>query len=295
MSCRPLKMKFINDTDFLFKLTPRLDRGQQDFKGVAVTTLDVIDGCVKEGIFSFGKSEGLSGMPGDQPGNQIVTFPPNVNVAISGLRSVLSETGISIAVFGEEHTYQKPKPSVGPLSDLDKEMKGIIRDGDTGGFDERDIRRFQKKFDDRRLQKQNLAPHVDFWNLSDLDRQRGDRIAELAEGGVAFPKADLVVLERGLLYQTPLDETIMEDVITGSAESGWSIKMRSAIISAFIFLCVAGGQSANDRVLVFFGEEHAEDILNFFEFFALYSTQVSWVRTRKRQYCLVSSHIPTKK
>lgn len=284
-------MKFIKDTDFLFKLTPRVDRSQNDFEGVGATVLRAIDDCIKEGIFPMGKAQG--GNSGDQPGNDVVKFQPNRNVAISGIRGVLSEAGISIVVLGEEHTYQKPKPSVPPLSYLDKEMKGLINSGDTEGFSQKDLAPFIRRIDGRRQEKQNLGPRINFWNLSDLDRQRGDAVAEIAGGGVAFPKADLVIFERGLTYQGPVDETYMEDVITGSAESGWTIRTRSALISAFIFLCIACGEAANDRVLVFFGEEHALDILNFFEFFASNSTQAGSVRTRRRHYGLIPSHVPT--
>jgi len=285
-------MKLIKEIDFQFKLTPKVDRAAHAFGAIASTVLSAIDSSVKNGDVAIGNQEKLDALSGDKAGVPKVTYQPQINVAIGALQSTFSQSGISIAVCGEDHTYRDGKPEATPLSDLDKQMKELIKSGDIEGFEPKDLAPFRKKFAARKEEKRSLAPKIARWKASELDRQRGDQLAELAAGAETMPKPDLVVLERGLKYQGPVDETIFEEAISGSADTGWSIKQRSALIAGYIFLCAAGGdQTANDRVLVFFGEEHAADIVDFFELFASRSSQIPWVKKRARHYCLIPSHV----
>ena len=285
-------MKLIKETDFQFKLTPKVDRAAHAFETIRATVLSAIDASVQNGDVAIGKQEKLDALSTDTASTPKVTYEPQINVAIGALQATFRQSGISMAVCGEDHTYRDGKPQVEPLSGLDQSMKQLIKNGETEGFHPRELLPFQKKFAARKAEKRNLAPKIARWERSILDRDRGDLLAELAAGAETIPKPDLVVLERGLKYQGPLDETIFEEAISGPADTGWSIRQRSALIAGYIFLCAAGGdQTANDRVLVFFGEEHAADILDFFEFFALRSSQIPWVRKRTRHYSLIPSHV----
>jgi hypothetical protein len=120
------------------------------------------------------------------------------------------------------------------------------------------------------------------------DYPRAQAIIKLADGGETVAP-DLVILERGMIYNPGNSKKFVkeEELIA----TGFSIKQRSAVVAAYLFLCAGGGKiGENFRVLIFFGEEH-KDIFDWFEGLAQMSVSLPWVKGSKRNYGLVPSHV----
>src|SRR5262249_1477252 len=132
-----------------------------------------------------------------------------------------------------------------------------------------------------------------YWDLSEQDRLRANGLLATT-GGVVYPQPNLVIFERKMGYNAPPGiSTAREDALmtptgyTVNAGLNLNDRQRSFAVAAYIFLCVAGGpQNQHDRVLLFYGENHA-DIFDHIEYFAQHST-INWVQKRPRNYVIIS-------
>lgn len=120
---------------------------------------------------------------------------------------------------------------------------------------------------------------------------------------VSPPLPTLVVSERGLLYpaagvlansnanETNLTTVYPPFVPPHNYGLGLSFKERNWVIAGYILACVATGpQNAQDRVLVFFGENHHE-IYKHFELLTKCTSAIH-VQRRPREYVTIRSANP---
>jgi hypothetical protein len=171
-------------------------------------------------------------------------------------------------------------------------FKQALATNDTEGWSQSDFSYANKVVQEYR-DKKNEFKSFDFkrHNAALKDFSRAELLQDLGKSGTTFPKADLIVIERGLkkFYGLGGSSVVREDDLL-PAET-FSIRQRSLLVAAYLFFCaVAGGQQDDARVLLFFGEEH-RDIIDFFEYFALYSDAHRWIRKLSRNYCLIPSHV----
>jgi hypothetical protein len=240
-----------------------------------------IDEAVQKGIVEVGKpGQGTTEVGADWSKSGAA----EVEIAIGTIQAVFGKAGISIAMLGEDHGYKEdaPRPPNVPA-----ELQGIedsldeLRVTDPGFF--RQIGRRVAEFQHAQRTYQADSAH---YEKSLLDMRRAQTITTLADGGEQIPKPDLTIVERAMQYDPQSNPVRETDII----KHGFTIKQRSALIAAYIFLSVAGGdQSGDDRVLILFGAQHA-DIFDYFDEFARKSKSIPWIKMRKRNYAVIKSH-----
>jgi len=129
------------------------------------------------------------------------------------------------------------------------------------------------------------------------DKKRGRSvIAEVHSMFALEPTA--IVLERKIGYYVPkgfTGITIDEDDLTTSGGMkyghGMGLHVRSVVIAGYVFLCLAvGDQKSQEKILIFFGENH-KDILEHFEYF-VQNSAADWVKLRPRSYTFIPSSKP---
>lgn len=255
---------------------------------LASTVCTAIDQAAPRLNIGGGGSSTSSSVVGKQ---DLIVSQPDVNVAISTLQGFFLKTGISIALCGESHAYKDPAPEQPKLLPGQGEMVQAMLNNDTDGWTQREFtmaRKEQQELAGILQEIQQYPAKLDSYRRSQKDCVRAKHLLKNATGGQLFAKVDLIVLERAMkLYTGFYDKsiTVTEDDLLGEA---WSIRQRSALMAAYIFLCAAGGPSGH--VLVMFGEEH-KDILDFFEYFATHSKAFTDVSHVQRNFCLIASHV----
>lgn len=112
-------------------------------------------------------------------------------------------------------------------------------------------------------------------------------------GGLA---PTMVVFERGMAYPSPritghiARETNLTTANAGDFGLGLSPSQRSMVVAGYLVLCLAGGDQNNiDKVILFYGEEHRDIILNYFEYFAAH-TQADYLKKRIRTLLMIRSY-----
>ncbi len=242
-----------------------------------VTT--AIDAYIEKGTIKLGtqNSDKLHAESGATTTNTL----PEKEAAIGKVQEVFAETGISLAFCGEDHNYMYDRAVIEPRSDEYQLMKNWIATGELDPGDADFLRRKQA----RAKMKINVGQRQAIWDKSARDRSRAETLQYYVRGDRLA--VDIVFFERGMIYPKVPKEVREEAIL----KNGFKIKERSALVAAYLFLCVAGGdQTGDDRIIVFFGAEHA-DVLTAFEHLVLKSTQVPWVRKRKRNYCNIPTNV----
>ena len=273
---------FENEVKKLMKSNGELSSGNVTPKGDALgaTICTAIDQAAPKLNLSSGSASSFSPV-GKQ---EIAVCQPDKNVAISTLQGFFSKkTGISIALAGESHAYKDPVPVEPQLPRGQGGMVLAMLGGDTDGWTPQMFalaQQEQVKFGGVLQEIRDYPTKLDAYRKSQKDCARAKTLMK------QFPEVDLLVLERRMMeyrgYETNV--TRKEDDLLGD----WSIRQRSTLIAAYIFLCAAGGPSGH--VLLIFGEEH-KDILDFFEYFATNSKAITNVAHVQRNYCLIKSHV----
>ena len=257
-------------------------------KVVWVVVLNEIDRIVEKKIIRI-ESEKSGGLQNDLGGAPVKESLPETEAAIGKVRDTFGNSGISIAFCGEDHSYQHPEPElkVPEPSDWEKQWEKWYNEGELGEHDAQDyLRKKGQREKETEKAKSDFKILHKSWEQSVQDQSRAETLHNYVNGNNIA--ADLVVLERGMGYLKVKNEIREETIL----EMGFRIRQRSALVAAYIFLCVAGGdQTGNDRILVFFGDEH-QDILECFEHYVNDSVEIPWVRKRKRNYCHIPSHVP---
>jgi len=206
---------------------------------------------------------------------------PEKEAAIGKVQEVFAKTGISLAFCGEDHNYKYDRTVIEPRSEQYQLMKDWIVTGELDPGDADYLRRKQA----RARMKSNVRAQQQVWDKSAQDRSRAETLQYYVRGDKLA--VDMVFFERGMIYPKVPKEVREEAIL----KNGFKIKQRSALVAAYLFLCVAGGdQTGDDRIIFFFGAEHA-DVLTAFEHLVLKSTHVPWVRKRKRHYCSIPTHV----
>jgi hypothetical protein len=248
--------------------------------------VDAINQAISQKLFSIGRTNEVM-TPGTQSYDKTTSMGIGVEPAIGTIQSLFAKSGISIAVCAEDHRYKDDPPVKPKIDPYTKGMRDAINAGDTEGWLPKDLAAAQIKIQLHAAAKQTYRTQLAWYNASMCDYKRGQSLALLSGGGEQFPKPGLTILERGMTYDPESNPVRESDII----KYGYTNKQRSALIAAYIFLSVAGGdQGADDRVLVFFGEEHL-DLLEYFEYFVRNSYMIPWVNKRKRNYGIIASHV----
>ena len=219
----------------------------------------------------------------------VVVCQSDVNVAISTLQGFFLKGGVSIALAGESHRYKDDPPDEPKATPGLGGLAQAVLDNDTQGWGPREFlmaQQDQQKLAAFQLEKTKFDLEMKTYRDSQADCRRAKELLKNGTGGTVFPKADLIVLERAMKEYASFKSavTVREDDLLGE----WSIRQRSALIAAYIFVCAAAGPSGH--VLVIFGEEH-KDIFDFFEYFATHSKAFTNVGHVQRNYCLIESHV----
>lgn len=129
-----------------------------------------------------------------------------------------------------------------------------------------------------------------------------DWIAAVTGGTVAAPT--FVIRERGMNYATGTlaCPVVREEDLTSSPNAptqylaqyagnwgiGLSVDQRSMVVAGYLAMCLAASpQDARERVVIVFGERHANIVTQYLEYFIRHT--VPWVANRPRNYLVVSS------
>lgn len=244
--------------------------------------LDIIDQAIFRGVIAVIRTN-ENPLPGTQSYDKISCLGVGVEPAIGTIQNLFGKSGISLVMCGEDHRYKDDAP-VQPKLDA---MVEALNTGDTDGWSPRLMAETQSRAQAYAAAQNTYQTDLAHYNTSMSDYRRALSLCVLSGGGEQFPKPGLTVVERRMQYDPPGPTARETDLI----KQGFSNKQRSALIAAYIFLCVAGGdQGGNDRVLIFFGEEHA-DILDQFEYMVRNSIHVTWLNKRKRNYGIIASHV----
>jgi hypothetical protein len=225
-----------------------------------------------------------------------MSVQPAIQAAIGGVEAAFRNRGISIAIVGEDHTYQSTSSDLKLVKQFatsmsyDEAVEMIAaqkpwNQGGLGGLDERVRTRML-------LGKAMFEKETESYPGSLQDQARAQQLILLARGGMRFAP-DLIIVEKGLQYDIAVHErtVIKEETIMNNLQNEFTNEHRSMALAAYIFLCVAGGdQTTSDRILIFIGERH-KDIFDYFDDFALRSQTIPWVRRRPRTYLLLPSHV----
>lgn len=255
-----------------------------------------------------------------------IKIQADLNSARGGLQNIFNRPGISLAISGEDHRYQRPEPVLrSPREVLQSNNVSVVLLNNPivqSYMNNQPDVALSKKFREILLNPMSLKSHQQGWladyiegeldsvapiditarnkahsdeqdwfNNSKLDQERGTQLKLLAQGGAQFPQADLVLLEKKLREFYPFNEAdLYEEQLFPNLES-LNAKKRSEIIAAYLFLSLADGdQSKQDRVLILIGENH-KDIPDHLEEFVQKSTAITWVKNRLRAYLNIASHV----
>jgi hypothetical protein len=230
-------------------------------------------------------------------------FQPDTQASIGTIQNIFGKPGISIAMCGENHKYKDGPPDRPKKDPLIQAAKQEVRNWNSQNPQNPfTLKRFFKD-DNPDYWKNDLKPRINQYaakklefedevrryRLSVQDQARAQQLILLASGAMEI-QPDLVILERALKHGAPASSQkfVKEEDLINTA---LSIKQRSAILAAYLFLCAAGGdRSDNFRVLIFIGEEH-KDLFDCFEDLAQHSAALPWVKDIKRNYGLLPSHV----
>jgi hypothetical protein len=111
------------------------------------------------------------------------------------------------------------------------------------------------------------------------------------------PSASLIVFERGMTYPHPASDApvVTEESLTShqgiNFGLGLHIEQRSMVVAGYLVVCLASGdQRSADRVVLFYGERHADILSQYFDYFARH-TSASHLLRRERTFLLVRSSV----
>lgn len=269
-------MKFIDPKEFQTATSNLQFPTGQELADVVTTA---IDSYVEKGTIKI-ESQSSDKLHAESGATTTNTLPEK-EAAIGKVQEVFAQTGISLAFCGEDHNYKYDRTVIEPRSAEYQLMKNWIATGELDPGDADYLRRKQA----RARMKSNVRAQQQVWDKSAQDRSRAETLQYYVRGSKLA--VDMVFLERGMIYPKVPNEVREEAIL----KDGFKIKQRSALVAAYLFLCVAGGdQTGDDRIIIFFGAEHA-DVLTAFEHLVLKSTQVPWVRKRKRNYCNIPTNV----